>query len=74
MDVTDLEGAAVNTPATPLVVVDARDLTPGNYQGEVRVDVRVMQVIYAVPPSEAFKVGQQVDAFIPARSAAAKGN
>lgn len=56
--------------AEPLVV-PKRSLT--NSAAE-RVDVRVMQVIYAVPPSEAFKVGQQVDAFIPARATAAKGN
>jgi HlyD family secretion protein len=56
--------------AEPLVV-PKRSLT--NSAAE-RVDVRVMQLIYAVPPSDAFKVGQQVDAFIPARAAAAKGN
>lgn len=33
-----------------------------------RVDVRVMQIIYALPPgNNLFRVGQQVDAFIPAK-------
>ena len=32
-----------------------------------RVDVRVLQLIYALPASDAFRVGQQVDAFIAAR-------
>lgn len=31
-----------------------------------RVDVRVLQIIYALPENDAFRVGQQVDAFIPA--------
>ncbi|MCM8558377.1 efflux RND transporter periplasmic adaptor subunit [Sphingomicrobium sediminis] len=37
-----------------------------------RVDVRVLQLIYALPADapEAFRVGQQVDAFIPAKQAA----
>ncbi|MBI1402059.1 MAG: biotin/lipoyl-binding protein [Porphyrobacter sp.] len=34
-----------------------------------RVDVRVLQLIYALPETEDFRVGQQVDAFIPAKSA-----
>ncbi len=55
--------------AEPLVV-PKRSLT--NSAAE-RVDVRVMQVIYALPRDDAFKVGQQVDAFIPARGSAAKG-
>ncbi|MFN4037985.1 MAG: efflux RND transporter periplasmic adaptor subunit [Erythrobacter sp.] len=66
----DIRVKAKFVRAEPLVV-PKRSLT--NSAAE-RVDVRVMQLIYAVPPSEAFKVGQQVDAFIPARSAAAKGN
>ena len=49
-------------------VVPKRSLT--NSAAE-RVDVRVLQLIYALPPSEAFRVGQQIDAFIPARSGAA---
>ncbi len=52
--------------AEPLVV-PKRSLT--NTAAE-RVDVRVMQVIYVLPNSarEDFRVGQQVDAFIPARA------
>ncbi|WP_379923414.1 efflux RND transporter periplasmic adaptor subunit [Erythrobacter sp. R86502] len=49
--------------AEPLVV-PKRSLT--NSAAE-RVDVRVLQLIYALPPSDAFRVGQQIDAFIPAR-------
>lgn len=50
--------------AEPLVV-PKRSLT--NSAAE-RVDVRVMQMIFALPPEarEVLKVGQQVDAFIPA--------
>jgi len=48
--------------AEPLVV-PKRSLT--NSAAE-RVDVRVLQLIYALPKSDAFRVGQQVDAFIPA--------
>jgi HlyD family secretion protein len=55
--------------AEPLVV-PKRSLT--NSAAE-RVDVRVLQLIYALPASEAFRVGQQVDAFIPARGSAARG-
>lgn len=66
----DIRAKARFVRAEPLVV-PKRSLT--NSAAE-RVDVRVMQLIYAVPPSEAFRVGQQVDAFIPARAAAAKGN
>jgi multidrug resistance efflux pump len=66
----DIRVKAKFVRAEPLVV-PKRSLT--NSAAE-RVDVRVMQLIYAVPPSDAFKVGQQVDAFIPARGAAAKGN
>ena len=50
-------------------VVPKRQLT--NSAAE-RVDVRVLQLIYALPNSneaEAFRVGQQVDAFIPATRA-----
>lgn len=48
------------------LVVPKRSLT--NSAAE-RVDVRVMQVIYALPFDEdGFRVGQQVDAFIPART------
>jgi RND family efflux transporter MFP subunit len=51
--------------AEPLVV-PKRSLT--NSAAE-RVDVRVLQVIYALPDNAAglFRIGQQVDAFIPAR-------
>lgn len=45
-------------------VVPKRSLT--NSAAE-RVDVRVLQLIYELPPSDAFRVGQQIDAFIPAR-------
>ena len=50
-------------------VVPKRSLT--NSAAE-RVDVRVLQLIYALPPSDAFRVGQQIDAFIPAKNGAAK--
>lgn len=66
----DLRVKAKFVRAEPLVV-PKRSLT--NSAAE-RVDVRVMQLIYALPGNDAFRVGQQVDAFIPARSAAAKGN
>ena len=49
--------------AEPLVV-PKRSLT--NSAAE-RVDVRVLQVLYQLPPVDMFRVGQQVDAFIPAR-------
>ncbi|QUL37687.1 efflux RND transporter periplasmic adaptor subunit [Erythrobacter sp. JK5] len=55
--------------AEPLVV-PKRQLT--NSAAE-RVDVRVLQVIYALPETDVFKVGQQVDAFIPAKSATSEG-
>jgi HlyD family secretion protein len=55
--------------AEPLIV-PKRSLT--NSAAE-RVDVRVLQLIYALPANEDFRVGQQVDAFIPARDASAKG-
>ncbi|MEL6877607.1 MAG: efflux RND transporter periplasmic adaptor subunit [Pseudomonadota bacterium] len=45
-------------------VVPKRQLT--NSAAE-RVDVRVLQIIYELPESDIFRVGQQVDAFIPAR-------
>ncbi|KEO88610.1 hypothetical protein EH31_16780 [Erythrobacter longus] len=48
-------------------VVPKRSLT--NSAAE-RVDVRVLQIIYALPQNEAsdaFRVGQQIDAFIPAK-------
>lgn len=48
-------------------VVPKRSLT--NSAAE-RVDVRVLQLIYALPPSDAFRVGQQIDAFIPAKPGA----
>ncbi|MHA6332695.1 efflux RND transporter periplasmic adaptor subunit [Qipengyuania sp. CAU 1752] len=51
--------------AEPLVV-PKRSLT--NAAAE-RVDVRVLQVIYRLPESDGlFRVGQQVDAFIPAKA------
>jgi multidrug efflux pump subunit AcrA (membrane-fusion protein) len=56
--------------AEPLVV-PKRSLT--NSAAE-RVDVRVLQLIYALPENDAFRVGQQIDAFIPAKAAPAKGN
>jgi multidrug efflux pump subunit AcrA (membrane-fusion protein) len=49
--------------AEPLVV-PKRSLT--NSAAE-RVDVRVLQVLYALPGTGSFRVGQQVDAFIPAK-------
>lgn len=51
-------------------VVPKRQLT--NSAAE-RVDVRVLQVIYELPDStDAFRVGQQVDAFIPANEASSE--
>lgn len=44
-------------------IVPKRQLT--NSAAE-RVDVRVLQLIYALPETDQFRVGQQVDAFIPA--------
>jgi len=56
---------------TEPLVVPKRSLTN---QSNERVDVRVLQLIYALPEGAAgFAVGQQVDAFLPARSAAAAG-
>ncbi|MDC8755723.1 efflux RND transporter periplasmic adaptor subunit [Erythrobacter sp. sf7] len=49
-------------------VVPKRSLT--NSAAE-RVDVRVLQLIYALPKTDNFRVGQQVDAFIPATDAPA---
>ena len=50
--------------AEPLVV-PKRSLTNS---GNERVDVRVLQLIYALPQdAQGFFVGQQVDAFVPAR-------
>ncbi len=66
----DLRVKAKFVRAEPLVV-PKKSLT--NSAAE-RVDVRVMQLIYALPANDAFRVGQQVDAFIPARKPAAKGN
>ena len=53
--------------AEPLVV-PKRSLTNS---AQERVDVRVLQLIYALPESARgdFRVGQQVDAFIPAKAA-----
>jgi hypothetical protein len=47
-------------------VIPKRSLT--NSAAE-RVDVRVLQVIFALPDDkdDLFRIGQQVDAFIPAR-------
>lgn len=54
--------------AEPLVV-PKRSLT--NSAAE-RVDVRVLQIIYELPETEGlFRVGQQVDAYIPAKSSIA---
>lgn len=54
--------------AEPLVV-PKRSLTNS---AQERVDVRVLQLIYALPESarDQFRVGQQIDAFIPAKAAA----
>jgi multidrug efflux pump subunit AcrA (membrane-fusion protein) len=57
--------------AEPLVV-PKRSLTNSSAE---RVDVRVLQVLYALPSTDIFRVGQQVDAFIPAKrgGSAARG-
>jgi multidrug resistance efflux pump len=48
------------------LVVPKRSLTN---QADERVDVRVLQLIYALPDdAKGFTVGQQVDAFLPARA------
>ncbi|MBD2840654.1 efflux RND transporter periplasmic adaptor subunit [Erythrobacter rubeus] len=62
----DIRANAKFVRAEPLVV-PKRQLT--NSAAE-RVDVRVLQIIYALPQSDVFRVGQQVDAFIPAAEAA----
>ncbi|MGB3808102.1 MAG: efflux RND transporter periplasmic adaptor subunit [Erythrobacter sp.] len=62
----EIQVEAAFVRAEPLVV-PKRQLT--NTAAE-RVDVRVLQLIYALPntaAAEVFRVGQQVDAFIPAR-------
>lgn len=55
--------------AEPLIV-PKRQLT--NSAAE-RVDVRVLQLLYALPQTDRFRVGQQVDAFIPANASAKTG-
>jgi multidrug efflux pump subunit AcrA (membrane-fusion protein) len=65
----ELHVSASFVRAEPLVV-PKRSLT--NSAAE-RVDVRVLQLIYALPASDAFRVGQQIDAFIPAKAVAAAG-
>ena len=62
----DLQVDAVFVRAEPQVV-PKRQLTKSATE---RVDVRVLQLIYALPESDLFRVGQQVDAFIPARESA----
>lgn len=55
--------------AEPLIL-PKRSLTNS---AQERVDVRVLQIIYALPDGQSlFRVGQQVDAFIPARSGGAR--
>ena len=65
----DIQVKATFVRAEPLVV-PKRQLT--NSAAE-RVDVRVLQIIYALPENDAFRVGQQVDAFIPAKSKVGDG-
>lgn len=56
---------------TEPLVVPKRSLTNASTE---RVDVRVLQLVYALPPGvEGFAVGQQVDAFLPERGARAAG-
>ncbi len=50
-------------------IVPKRSLT--NSASE-RVDVRVLQVIFRLPPTTRLRVGQQVDGFIPARAPASQ--
>ncbi len=71
MAIVSPRGAAQNQVKATFVraepqVVPKRQLT--NSAAE-RVDVRVLQLIYALPQTDLFRVGQQVDAFIPARKA-----
>ena len=65
----DLRVQASFVRAEPLVV-PKRSLTNS---AQERVDVRVMQVLYELPAADdgLFRVGQQVDAYIPARGQAA---
>ncbi len=64
----DRQVSAAFVRAEPLVV-PKKSLT--NTAAE-RVDVRVLQVLYRLPPSDDFRVGQLIDAFIPARPAKAR--
>ena len=65
-----LTARATFVRAEPLVV-PKRSLT--NSASE-RVDVRVLQIIYALPAGAGqFVIGQQVDGFVPARRAASRG-
>ncbi|WFL75985.1 efflux RND transporter periplasmic adaptor subunit [Altererythrobacter arenosus] len=61
----EMQVKATFVRAEPLVI-PKRSLTNS---AQERVDVRVLQLIYALPDSarESFNVGQQVDAFIPAK-------
>jgi multidrug resistance efflux pump len=59
----DLRVEAAFVAVEPLVI-PKRSLTN---QAAERVDVRVMQILYALPEgAEGFAIGQQVDAFLPA--------
>ena len=62
----DLQVDAVFVRAEPQGV-PMRQLTNSATE---RGDARVLQLIYALPESDLFRVGQQVDAFIPARESA----
>lgn len=65
----DLSATASFVRAEPLVV-PKRSLTNSATE---RVDVRVLQVIYALPANaQGFFVGQQVDAFVPAQAGRAR--
>lgn len=62
----NMRATAAFVRAEPLVV-PKRSLTNSSQE---RVDVRVLQLIYALPPgTSGYFVGQQVDAFVPARPA-----
>lgn len=66
----DMQVQAKFVRAEPLVV-PKKSLTNS---AQERVDVRVLQVIYELPNQDdgLFRVGQQVDAYIPAKKTAAK--
>ena len=66
---SDHRGVALKARLSAWLVANGYGVNDcGTDSAAERVDVRVMQIIYALPPGgELFRVGQQVDAFIPAK-------